>query len=58
MKNIKIYILNGVKVDFVNYNYEWIDEIIEEGSFLAKVRNIGSVAALQAYVTKYFDEKK
>lgn len=43
-KNIKIYILNGVKVDFVNYNYEWIDEIIEEnGIYLASPKDIAAM---------------
>lgn len=29
--NIKIYLLDGIKVDFVNYNYPWIDDAVEEG---------------------------
>lgn len=31
-KRIKAYMLNGVKVDIVNYDYAWIDDpIVEEG---------------------------
>jgi hypothetical protein len=34
--NIKIYIVNGIKVDFVNYPYAWIDEaIVVDGVVLA-----------------------
>lgn len=28
--NIKIYTLDGIKVDFVNYTYSWIDDIVEK----------------------------
>ena len=29
-KNIKIYILDDIKIDFVNYRYNWLDPAIEE----------------------------
>lgn len=42
--HIKIYMLDGIKVDFVNYLYEWIDEpVIEEGICLASVRDIAAM---------------
>lgn len=28
--NIKIYSVNGIKVDFVNYKYPWIDSVIKK----------------------------
>ena len=31
-KRIKAYFLNGVKVDIVNYDYDWIDDpVLEDG---------------------------
>ena len=43
-KNIKIYTLNGVKLDIVNYAYPWIDlPIIEEGIRLASPRDIAAM---------------
>ena len=30
-KNINVFLLDGVKVDFVNYPYPWIDEAVQEG---------------------------
>ena len=42
--NIKIYILNGIKVDFVNYTYPWIDNAIEEdGIRLASDKDIAAM---------------
>ena len=29
-KNIHIYLIDGVKVDIVNYKYDWIDTPVEE----------------------------
>lgn len=29
-KNIKIYIFDDIKIDFVNYRYNWLDFVIEE----------------------------
>ena len=43
-KNIKSYLLNGVKVDIVNYPYEWIDDIVEEnGLRLASPKDIAAM---------------
>ena len=43
-KNIKIYQLDGVKVDIVNYSYPWIDTpIIEDGIILASPKDIASM---------------
>lgn len=42
--NIKIYIVNGIKVDFVNYPYAWIDEaVLEEGLVLASDKDIAAM---------------
>lgn len=43
--NIKIYSINGIKVDFVNYNrYAWIDSAIEEdGLRLASPKDIAAM---------------
>lgn len=39
--NIKIYSINGIKVDFVNYKYPWIDTVIEkDGLRLASPKDI------------------
>ena len=43
-KNIKAYFLNGVKVDVVNYCYDWIDEpVIEDGILLASDKDIAAM---------------
>ncbi len=42
--NIKIYTVNGIKVDFVNYAYDWIDSAIEEDDLrLASERDIAAM---------------
>ena len=42
--NIFVHIINGIKVDFVNYFYPWIDEmIIADGIRLASDRDIGAM---------------
>lgn len=42
--NIKIYLINGIKVDFVNYNYPWLDAaIVEEGVILASDKDIAAM---------------
>ena len=54
-KNIKIYQLDGVKVDIVNYSYPWIDTpIIEDGIILASPNDIASmkVNAIEGRGTK------
>ena len=43
-KRIKAYMLNGVKVDIVNYDYPWIDEaIVENGIRLASPKDIAAM---------------
>jgi hypothetical protein len=43
-KSIKVYLINGVKVDIVNYPYEWIDEvIIEDNIRLASQKDIAAM---------------
>lgn len=43
-KNIKVFTVNGIKVDFVNYNYPWIDKPIEEsGLLLASDKDIAAM---------------
>lgn len=54
-KNIKIYQLDGVKVDIVNYSYPWIDTpIVEDGIILASPKDIASmkVNAIEGRGTK------
>jgi len=41
---IKTYLLNGIKVDFVTYNYPWIDEkLIFDGIRMASPRDIAAM---------------
>lgn len=41
---IKIYKINGVKVDFVSYEYPWLDEVVrEDGIRLASPKDIGAM---------------
>lgn len=43
-RNIKIYLLNNIKVDFVNYNYSWIDApVVEEQIKLASPKDIAAM---------------
>jgi len=43
-KNIHIYSINGIKVDFVNYKYPWIDDAVcEDGILLAGIRDISAM---------------
>ncbi len=43
-KRIKAYFLNGVKVDIVNYDYDWIDDpVLEEGLRLASPKDIAAM---------------
>lgn len=43
-RNIKIYLLNNIKVDFVNYNYSWIDApILEDELRLASPKDIAAM---------------
>lgn len=42
--NIKIYAVNGIKVDFVNYKYAWLDSVIEKDGFrLASPKDIAAM---------------
>ena len=42
--NIIIYLLDGIKVDFVNYAYPWIDDAVEEeGIRLASDKDIAAM---------------
>lgn len=43
-ENIKIFIVNDVKVDIVNYPYPWLDDaLIEDGIRLASVKDIAAM---------------
>lgn len=42
--NIKIFDLDGIKVDIVNYSYPWIDDaVVEDGLRLASPRDIAAM---------------
>lgn len=42
--NIKIYMIDGIKIDFVNYCYNWIDECIQiNGIRLASMKDIAAM---------------
>lgn len=43
-KNINIYLVDGVKVDFVNYRYKWLREpILTDGMRLASIEDIAAM---------------
>jgi len=43
-KNIHIYSINGIKVDFVNYKYPWIDDAVyKDGILLAGIKDIAAM---------------
>lgn len=43
-KHIKIYMLDGIKVDFVDYAYDWIDApLYEDGICLASMKDIAAM---------------
>ena len=53
--NIHIYLIDNVKVDIVNYKYQWLDEpLAEDGLLLAGMRDIAAmkVAAIVGRGTK------
>lgn len=53
--NIYIYTINGIKVDIVNYPYNWIDELyVQDGLRLASDKDIGAMklAAITGRGTK------
>ena len=33
-KNINVFLLDGIKVDFINYPYRWIDDAVQENSIV------------------------
>lgn len=54
-RNIKVYFLDGVKLDVVNYSFPWIDEpVAEDGIILASPKDIAAmkVAAVEGRGTK------
>ncbi|MBQ9462560.1 MAG: nucleotidyl transferase AbiEii/AbiGii toxin family protein [Bacteroidales bacterium] len=54
-KNINIYLIDGIKVDIVNYKYEWIDKPVEEDAItLAGIKDIAAmkIAAVVGRGTK------
>lgn len=54
-ENINIYDVDGIKVDFVNYSYEWITEaVVEDGLVLASPQDIAAmkVNAIEGRGTK------
>lgn len=43
-KNIKIYLINGIKVDIVNYPYHWLEnQVIEKELRLASIKDISAM---------------
>lgn len=53
--NINIYLIDGIKVDIVNYKYSWIDSPVrEEGVTLAGIKDIAAmkIAAIVGRGTK------
>jgi hypothetical protein len=43
-RNIHVYLLNGIKVDVVNYTYPWLEDLIqEEGIRLAQCKDIAAM---------------
>jgi len=43
-KNINIYSIEGVKVDFVNYSYPWLEEyLLTEGIRIAGIKDIAAM---------------
>lgn len=54
-QNIKLYFINGIKVDVVNYSYPWIEEAVkEDGLSLASPKDIAAmkIAAIEGRGTK------
>lgn len=43
-ENIKIFLINGIKVDIVNYGYGWLDEPVNKGDIrMASLSDIGAM---------------
>lgn len=54
-KNIKLYFIDGIKVDIVNYSYPWIDDAVKEDDLvLASPKDIAAmkVGAIEGRGTK------
>jgi predicted nucleotidyltransferase component of viral defense system len=54
-KNIHVYSINGIKVDFVNYKYPWLDNaVVEDEVILASIKDIAAmkIAAIIGRGTK------
>lgn len=54
-RNINIYLVDGVKVDIVNYRYDWIDDpVVADGITLAGIKDIAAmkIAAIVGRGTK------
>ena len=54
-QNIHIYIINGIKVEIVNYRYPWLNEVLErDGIRLAGYEDIAAMklAAISGRGTK------
>ncbi len=45
VKNINIFIINNVKVDFVNYSYKWLSDYIVEANI--RMAAINDIAAMK-----------
>jgi predicted nucleotidyltransferase component of viral defense system len=42
--NIKVYLINNIKVDIVNYGYDWLDKpLLEDGLRLATIKDISAM---------------
>ncbi|MHB8260642.1 MAG: nucleotidyl transferase AbiEii/AbiGii toxin family protein [Bacteroidia bacterium] len=59
-KSIKVLTVNGIKVDFVNYAYPWLDEVVlEDGLRMASAKDIAAmkIAAITGRGSKkdFFD---
>lgn len=46
-QNINMFLVDSVKVDFVNYRYNWIDDVVIEGYL--RLASIMDIAAMKIY---------
>jgi hypothetical protein len=44
-KHIKVFLINEIKVDFVNYEYKWLDPPVSENSLV--IANTNDIAAMK-----------
>ena len=43
-KNINVFLIDGIKIDFINYPYQWIDDAVQENSIvLASPQDIAAM---------------